>query len=439
MSRSTLRRPLLIGALLWLLAPYGRCAETLDTVDRIATLIENNYFDAQRARSIASGLRQMDFSARFGGSSAPRDLASAITQYLQPFDRHFRVTWARGADDGTRGHAAEVMPEVSAEVVARRTAYGFQRVEVLPGAIGYIELTTFADVNWRDRSDPALRAANAALQLVADTGAVIVDLRDDVGGSLDMAAYLVSAFSAPGANLYDVIHRRDGMQSEQPQEPYRTPLIETPVFVLISARTASAAEAFAYSLQAAKRAVIVGETSAGAANSGGEFPSGGGFAVFIPTGTPINPVTGTNWDGRGVLPDIAVSARRALDRARIVALRRIAGEGSRGEDAGYARLVLEALVAKSVPVSGKSLSDYVGRYGDSRVRISDNVLSLQQGRRIPMQLARVSADVFFDLQEPSRRIIFDRNAQGVIVGLEIVYSNGHIVWLRSNSGFPPHL
>ncbi len=96
------RRLAPIGALFWLLIPYGAGAETPATVDRIATLIENNYFDPDKARTIARELRHIDWSARAGGSGTPRDPASSITQYLQPFDRHFRVAWSPDADESSR-------------------------------------------------------------------------------------------------------------------------------------------------------------------------------------------------------------------------------------------------------------------------------------------------------------------------------------------------
>jgi C-terminal processing protease CtpA/Prc len=88
-----------------------------------------------------------------------------------------------------------------------------------------------------------------------------------------------------------------------------------PVYVLTSSRTFSAAEEFAYDLQSRKRAVIVGETTGGGAHPGGVTRVEDDFAVFVPSGRAINPVTGTNWEGTGVRPEIAVVADSAIAAA----------------------------------------------------------------------------------------------------------------------------
>jgi C-terminal processing protease CtpA/Prc len=95
---------------------------------------------------------------------------------------------------------------------------------------------------------------------------------------------------------------------------------EKPVYVLTSAKTVSAAEGFAYNLQAAKRATIIGETTVGGANPGNIFRAGDHFRVQIAQGRAVNPVTKTNWEGKGVKPDVAVRADLALATAEVMAL-----------------------------------------------------------------------------------------------------------------------
>jgi C-terminal processing protease CtpA/Prc len=147
-----------------------------------------------------------------------------------------------------------------------------------------------------------------------------------------MVGYLMSAFTKPNATIYDVIHYRAGTESERPAQLYPHPRLDIPLYVLTSGRTASAAEAMAYELQAAGRAVVVGEVSSGAANPGGEFPAGEGFNVFISIGTPVNPLTRGNWEGKGVDPDVHVPADAALHRAQVLALEEVlARQGSAGE------------------------------------------------------------------------------------------------------------
>src|SRR5581483_10739682 len=169
-------------------AAYGAAPETQgpprDVVDHVATLIENNYFAADKAADIAKSLREAADSGQFDRFQDPRDLAAALTSRLQPMDHHFRVTWSppeRAA--GARESAETSGPSLSLESLERRNAYGFHRVEMLPGAIGSLDITTFADFSFSNPNEPARKAADAALALVSTADAIIIDLRSNGGGS----------------------------------------------------------------------------------------------------------------------------------------------------------------------------------------------------------------------------------------------------------------
>lgn len=139
------------------------------------------------------------------------------------------------------------------------------------------------------------------------------------GGLPGTVALLAAYFLKPEPVLLATIENR----SQGTTVENRTPATvdgprygETrPLYILIDGRTASAGESLAYFLQAAKRATVIGETSAGAANPGGIVRLPSDFAAFIPTGRVTNPVTGTNWEGRGVVPDVATAGAEALNVA----------------------------------------------------------------------------------------------------------------------------
>lgn len=90
---------------------------------------------------------------------------------------------------------------------------------------------------------------------------------------------------------------------------------QVPVYVVTSNYTFSAAEEFTYNLKHLKRATIIGEITGGGANPGGIVNIDKNFAMFVPGGRAINPITKTNWEGVGVIPHIEVSKDGALDRA----------------------------------------------------------------------------------------------------------------------------
>jgi len=400
------------------------------TVTHIATLIEDNYFDAAKGRAIAVRLRSAAQEGEFDTLRRPRDLAAALTSLLQPLDHHFRVIFASDPDRQPSSSPSDL---VDPSVVERRGAYGFRRVEMLPGAIGYIELQFLAELAAGKSDDPARAAVDAALQLVADANAVIIDMRDNVGGSSDMADYLVSAFAPPGADIYDVIHWRNGTDSERPALPYPRPRLNVPLYLLISARTASAAEVAAYTLHAAGRAVIVGQTSAGAANPGGSFPLSEGLSVFIPIGTPINPLTGSNWEGEGIVPDFPIAAQAALPYAERLALETVLDRDPDGPQAGYVRQILEALRAQASHRTGPPLGSYQGAYSGIVVSAAGGLLVLRQGDRLPLTLVRLNGDAFFYQDDPSRRVAFERDGNGTIRGLRLTYANGHELWFPARA------
>lgn len=204
--------------------------------------------------------------------------------------------------------------------MASSANFGFEKVERLNGNVGYMELDGFVS------TELGAETAIAAMQFLANTDALIIDLRYNGGGVPGTAQLISSYFFSETPVHYHSIYWRQGNRTEQfwtlPYVPGRR-YVGKPVYILMGKRTLSAPESFAYSLQAQKRVTVVGEISAGGANPGREFRINEHFQVFVPTGRAINPVTGTNWEGTGVKPDIETTFARALTTAHLAALRKL--------------------------------------------------------------------------------------------------------------------
>ena len=382
-------------------------------VNQIAAAIRDAYFDPAKAETIAAALEAEAAQGRYDGLTDPRDLETALTARLEPWDQHFSVGRpAPSTPAAPSASASSSLVPAPFPVVAARTGQGFRAVEILPGNVGLIDMRFFANFD-----GPARKQVDAALQLVSNTDAVIIDLRNNGGGSPAMVGYLVSAFVGPDADVYNRFHSRDGEASEAPAQPYAAPRVDVPVYVLISGRTGSAAEAFAYTLQAAKRAVVVGETSGGAANPGGPVFTPSGYRVFISTGSPTNPLTGANWEKVGVRPDVAVPAEDALETAWKAAL--AAQSNATPAAATEAAWVREALDAKPAAFDA---APYLGAYGGSVVQAGDDGLTWKNERRPAWRLRPLSPDLFFDADEPYRRIRFVRDEAGRVTALEVLDS-----------------
>ena len=190
--------------------------------------------------------------------------------------------------------------------------HGFDKVEILDGNIGCLECTRLRDP--RQYGD----IAAAAMTLIADTDALIVDLRRNRGGHPGMVAMICAYLFDEPTHVNDIYMRSDDL-TVQYWTPHHVPGRRfgggKPIWVVTSSATFSGGEELAYDLQQLGRATIVGETTRGGANPGRRYPVAEHLFVTIPEGRAINPVTGANWEGVGVVPDIELPAADAFAHA----------------------------------------------------------------------------------------------------------------------------
>ncbi len=397
-------------------------APARDVAD-VAKAIEDNYYDAALGKKIADVLRADAAAHKFDAIHDDRDLATVLSDRLRPFDQHFVVRWSPPAPAAPAQRNAPAPAAAPPVDMDRLTNYGIRRVEVQPGNIGYIDLREFADFDFGQPNQPGRQAIEAALQLVAGSDALIIDLRNNGGGSPAMVGYLASAFTPMGKNIFNIFHLRERTISEAPTEWFAKPRVDMPLYVLTSARTGSAAESFAYTLKNAHRATIVGEATAGAANPGDDVDAGDGFRVFVSRGSPISPITGRNWEGDGVQPDVAASPATALQAATALALEAVIGK-TPADQAIDARWALEALHAETGAPKTIAIDDYVGNYDVLVIAQQDGRLSMRRGRRPAVLLLPLGDDLFSIAGESSRRVRFERDPQHKVMALESMTSDG---------------
>lgn len=338
-------------------------AERSAAVDALAQVIEDEYFDEVRAEALAHDLRADLDAGVFNSSEDAESLAEQLTQILREQDRHFAVRFAGDAPQAPRPEMTETGPQQDPWAALRRQNFGFVDVSILPGNLGYIRLDQFAPI------EPAAETASAALDFVANTDAVIFDLRENRGGAPSMVQFLISHFLAPNEPV--MINTFVSRDYEYPNQMWSLPSHpsgfrpDTPLYVLVSGRSGSAGEAFPYHLQAMERATIIGETTYGAGNPGETFAVPGGFRIFVSTGSARNPITQSNWEGTGVTPDIPVPADTALERARIEAyqdLMAVTEDALLRENLQWAADQLQASMNPQM-LDDATLDLYVGQYG----------------------------------------------------------------------------
>lgn len=281
----------------------GIDTEGVDTpalVDEVADLVERNYVHPEIASRAAAGLRGL----ALGGARSLPAVAAALTEVLRPYDGHFRVVPT--AEIRRRDHRSRArVDDVGFDVTEREGVLVVDVAEfthLAPGTEAGRRLTGLA----RERLRP-----------LADAEAVVFDLRGTPGGSPSMVEFLVDHLVPDTPVEVVSFHPRDGevWRSWTPADPENTRRPDVPVYVLVDAGTASAAESFALALRTLGRAVLVGHRTAGAANPGDYFAASSGLSVFVSTGAPRDPRSGEGWEGTGLAPDLACHAPLALDHA----------------------------------------------------------------------------------------------------------------------------
>jgi C-terminal processing protease CtpA/Prc len=286
-------------------------------IAQLALVMNERYVFPEVARRAGDELaRQRD---ALDAIADPRHFADRLTELMQgvTHDKHIRIRYrvAAPADPAPAG-----VPHADEQRDAELRNNGIERVERLPGNIGYIEIRGFLPVQW------AAVSITAAMTLVAHADALIVDLRRNGGGDPATVAFMSSYLFDKKTHLNDLYWREgDRVEEFWTDETVAGPRFGAtkPVYVLTSSRTFSGAEEFSYNLKNLQRATLVGETTGGGANPGDMHRLSARFEAFIPEGRAVNPITRTNWEGVGVLPDVATPADRALDAAQALALARL--------------------------------------------------------------------------------------------------------------------
>ncbi len=291
----------------------------LDEATRKAALAEilqnisERYVFPDAAPRIVAALRTRIEAGEYDKLTTVNTLADAMTKHLYEAskDKHLYLR-PGGARPGG------LPPDFG-----RAGNFAMPKAEVLPGNIGYLQ------VNGWPQTDLAGPTFAAAMAFLANTDALIIDLRGNKGGAVQMVAEAVSYFVAEKpVHLITSNVPRTGTKNESwTREKIAGPrYLNRPVFLLTSGKTFSGGEEFAYDMQALKRATLIGETTGGGAHPVQLYSIQGVFTLGVPFAEVKNAVTGTSWEGVGVKPDVAVPAAEALAKAQELAAKAVTGE-----------------------------------------------------------------------------------------------------------------
>ena len=282
--------------------------------------LNENYVFPDLAKKMGVDMNSRLKKGEYHSLNSAVKFAKALTENMQAIseDKHLRVRFSeRPIPVRTSRRQPTKEERERHEAQLKQRNYGFEKVERMQGNIGYVELRGFMD------HEKGAKTVESAMNFLANTEAIIFDLRRNGGGSPRMVALISSyLFGDEKVHLNNLYWRKGDVTNEFWTSPKKANVKfeGKEVYILTSTRTFSAAEEFSYNLRNLKRATIVGETTGGGAHPGGTFRLDKHFRAFISTGRAISPITKTNWEGVGVKPHVAVSKEKALKTAYVMAL-----------------------------------------------------------------------------------------------------------------------
>ncbi len=281
----------------------------IEITEAIPGLIKDHYVFPEKGKEISEKIQRKVRSKVYTEFTEPNALALVLTKDLKELgnDGHLYVTVKKKSDNEENINWEDIEKHNEIE-----KNFGFTDIKILENNIGYLKIVEFMHPK---RSMPT---AVAAMKIVEQTQALIIDLRNNGGGYPGIMEYILHHyFDGPPEHVSTTYFAK----AENTDKTYTSDLIYgklrigTPLYILINSKTGSAAEYFAYTLQAFNKAIVVGEKSAGAAHMNDFFELPHGFKISISVAAPINAKTHKNWELTGVIPDYITTSDLALQKA----------------------------------------------------------------------------------------------------------------------------
>ncbi len=399
------------------------------TIDDLSALLPERYAYKETGEKLRQLLQQNLRAGKYDSYTSPLEFSIAVTNDLRSLnrDRHLALNYSPEVQT-TTANTDNPSPPITPEERAKRASefnrqmnYGFKAVQFLNGNVCSLKFDYFDA--FLAYSSPIVDASFASLK---NCDAVILDLRENTGGSSEMAAYVTGFFFKERTLSGTSYNRVTDTTTEEfiTPQPKDKQLADVDLYVLTSNVTVSAAEALAYNLKHLRKAKVIGETSAGAANPGRVTRINNLFTAFIPNRHGMNVVTGTNWEGTGVPVDISCRAEDALRVARIEALKKLQ---QKAPDPLHQRKLSNYVtyLERTNPekeLSEKTLRQYVGEYqGGRTITLKNGKLFYARFAETGGQLHFIFKDVFM-LSEGDVTVTFKRSKQNRIIEMESRWS-----------------
>lgn len=389
-------------------------------IDSLCTLLNTYYVSSEKATQITNILQINFKNGSYDKINNPNLFTDAVntTMRLISQDKHLNLAFDPEGIKAQLQLEKQIITTNESENLQKyltqikRQSYGFKEIRMLEGNVGYLRIDDFFSPNY------AAETAIAALNFLSSSEAIIFDMRYNKGGDAGMLQVIISQLYKKDTTIHlnSFYHRATNTTSEMFTVPNLkgNKMPEIPVYVLTSKETFSAAEALAYDLQSLKRATIIGEITSGGANAGNTAIVTQLFSLFLPSERTTNPITKTNWEIVGVMPDVITTANNALEKAHVIALENLVKSAKSKENNGtnddknstnnpqnnkqkqLYQWTLEVVKARQNPIQigSEKLKSFVGVYGVRTLSIENNVLYYQRAGKSKIKLIPLTENTF---------------------------------------------
>jgi len=395
-------------------------------IDSIAKFMKDKYVFPDVGEQMGDLVKKSLKDGVYKDINNPQEFASKVTEDLRSVskDKHIGLRYApemiamiKKTEEDENNKEYEEYEKKMRE----SNNFAFKEIKILPGNVGYLKFNAFYDAS------VAGPTAIAALNFLAYTDALIIDLTDNGGGSPSLIQLMTSYFFEDAEHL-NSFYIREGDKTQQfwtlPYVPGKK-MTETDIYVLTSTRTFSGAEEFTYNLKNMERATIIGETTGGGAHPVDRHIINDNFGITIPFGRAVNPITNTNWEGTGIEPNVKTTKAEAKETAYLLALEKLS-EKEQDEKIKYGiDWAIAGLKAKLNPIDldKKIMESYVGTYGPRKITFENGALYYQREDRPKMKMIPINEDTFMfeEIDYFHLQII---TKDGEVVGVKGLYDSG---------------
>lgn len=407
-------------------------------INTAAQLLKEQYLYEEVGIKMGELLKQQLDNGAYDELKTTQEFARAMTNNLQSNfqDRHIKFTYDPRTIKMVTNSSNSNAPneeDLIQELLAIEIYENFRLPEVrrIRGNIGYLKI---------DMILPPVLATGyeekiaAVMELMADTDAVIIDLRDNVGGWGEGNRFLLSYFLPSNTHFMNSISRIGGKTStskEFTREAVKgRTLLTQPIYLLVSNKTASAAESMAHALKFAGRARLIGETTYGAGYSFDDVFVDKNFILAMPNATGMHPKATENWESIGLKPDVEIAREESLERARLLAVTDLLqAELAKPKKEQY-KYRVDALTWEKdrltdlqtpLQLSQNELEAYVGDYGPRNISLKEGILyhTRSAPRRPALKLTPVRPDEFLIEGLEHYRMYFERDKNGKVQQLRM--------------------